>query len=69
MADNPHTVHVAESGQGWEVRILGLDGGVVFTRSCQDETEARTFASTIQQHVYWLSAEKFREYYRLSEPV
>jgi hypothetical protein len=69
MSDNPHTVHVAESGRGWEVRILGPDGGVVFTRECQDETEARTFASTVKQHVYWLSSEKFREYYRLAEPV
>ncbi len=67
MGDNPYSVHVAESGQGWEVSIVGPDGSTGFTRSCQDETEARTFASTVQQHVYWLSAEKFREYYRLSE--
>jgi hypothetical protein len=34
-----------------------------------DEAEARTFASTVQQHIYWLSPEKFREYYRLDEPA
>jgi hypothetical protein len=31
--------------------------------------EARTFASTIQQHIYWLSPAKFREYYKIAEPA
>ncbi len=26
------------------------------------------YASTVRQHVYWLSEEKFREYYRLADP-
>jgi hypothetical protein len=27
-----------------------------------------TYASTVRQHIYWLSEEKLREYYRLPEP-
>jgi hypothetical protein len=46
--------------------ILDPSGREVSTRSCSDETEARTFASTVRQHAYWLSEAKFREYYRLS---
>ena len=32
-----------------------------------DETEARTFASTVRQHIAWLSEARFREIYRLAE--
>ncbi len=35
------------------------------TRACADEVEARTFASTVRQHIEWLSEETFRGYYRL----
>jgi hypothetical protein len=38
---------------------------VVLERACTDGAEARTFASTVRQHVYWLSSAKFREYYRV----
>ena len=36
-------------------------------RACRDETEARTFASTVRQHIAWLSEPRFREIYRLAE--
>jgi hypothetical protein len=63
------SVRVSEEPAGWEVHILGPDGAVDSIRHCVDEAEARTFASTVQQHIYWLSPEKFREYYRLDEPA
>jgi hypothetical protein len=53
-------------GEGtWRVTILGPDGGVVAERACHDGAEARTYASTVRQHIFWLSPEKFREYYRI----
>jgi len=41
---------------------------VVHERACRDGAEARLFASTVRQHIYWLSPERFREYYRLPAP-
>jgi hypothetical protein len=53
-------------GEGtWRVSILGPDGDVVSERACRDGAEARTYASTVRQHIFWLSPEKFREYYRI----
>jgi hypothetical protein len=66
-APNDYRVGVHEGEPGWEVRIVDRAGSVVWTRSSADEAEARTLASTIQQHVYWLSPAKFREYYKLTE--
>jgi hypothetical protein len=66
---NEYAVHVMRADQGWEVRIEDPHGDVVFTRPSTSEADARTFGSTVQQHLYWLSAEKFREYYRLPEPA
>jgi hypothetical protein len=65
-APNNYRVGVHEGEPGWEVRILDPAGSVVWTRFCGEEAEARTLASTVQQHLYWLSAEKFREYYKLT---
>ena len=48
--------------------ILDPAGRDASTRACRDETEALTYASTVRQHIYWLSEEKLREYYRLPEP-
>jgi hypothetical protein len=62
---NEYSVHV-NSGRGWEVQILDPQGATVWSRPCSDEAEARTFASTVQQHIYWLSPAKFRDYYRLT---
>ncbi len=49
----------------WSVAILDGDGQELASRPCRDETEAWTYASTVRQHIYWLSNEKFREYYGL----
>jgi hypothetical protein len=35
------------------------------TRTCRDEVEARTYASTVRQHIEWLSERTFRSYYAL----
>jgi hypothetical protein len=59
-----YAVHVERGLHGWEVRIVDARGGVVSVRPCAGEAEARTYASTVIQHLGWLSAEKFREYYR-----
>jgi hypothetical protein len=40
----------------------------VFELSCSGQAEAETFRSTVEQHQAWLSAEKFRRYYRLPAP-
>ncbi len=60
-----YAVRVEDAG-GWRVAIM--DGErALFERSCQTEAEARSFASTVEQHLGWLSEEKFRRYYRLPE--
>jgi hypothetical protein len=63
---NDYTVRVNRGIRGWEVLIV-RPHGVAFTRPCTDEAEARTFASTVQQHIYWLSPAKFEDYYRLGK--
>jgi hypothetical protein len=50
---------------GWSVAIVDPDGRDAYVRACRDETEARLFASTVRQHIGWLSEERFREIYRL----
>jgi hypothetical protein len=58
-------VDVRHDDHGWTVVIV--DGGGVerSRRACADETEAWTYASTVRQHLYWLSEDRFRDYYRL----
>ncbi len=58
-------VTVRGGEDGWRVAILDSSGRVVSERACRDGAEARTYASTVRQHIYWLSPEKFREYYRI----
>jgi hypothetical protein len=65
--ENGFGVEVREAPEGWLVAILDPAGAVASERACKDHSEARTFASTVRQHIYWLSPEKFREYY-LIEP-
>lgn len=66
MTESPYVVSVDQGERGWEVRIVNAaDGSVASSRPCGSETEARTFASTVNQHLDWLSVAKFREYYRL----
>jgi hypothetical protein len=62
---NRHRVAVSETDGGWRVAILDPEGTEVFERACTTEDEARTFASTVEQHVGWLSEERLRRYYRL----
>ncbi len=62
-----YEVATVETEQGWRVRVLDAGGAVVAERTCIDGAQARTCASTVRQHLYWLSAEKFREYYRIGE--
>jgi hypothetical protein len=66
---NAYTVRVHESDGMWEVHVVAPNGTVESVRHCVDEPDARTFASTVQQHIYWLSPAKFREYYRLEQPA
>ena len=65
---NGYRVAMEDGPGGWTVRILDPGGAVVHVRACRDGAEARLFASTVRQHIYWLSPERFREYYRLPAP-
>jgi hypothetical protein len=70
-AGNRFSVEVRDGddgqGTGWSVAILHPEGREVAVRACRDETEARTFASTVRQHIAWLSEARFRKIYRLAE--
>lgn len=63
--ENGFGVQVQEAPDGWRVVIVDPAGTVVAERACGDHLEARTYASTVRQHIYWLTAAKFREYYRV----
>ena len=67
MADpaNGYAVRITDAADGWRVTIEDPAGAVVLERACGDGSEARTFASTVRQHLYWLSPETFRSYYRI----
>lgn len=67
-AENRYAVDVRRGGDGWSVAIVDPAGRDASVRACRDETEALTYASTVRQHIYWLSEQKLREYYRLPEP-
>jgi hypothetical protein len=49
------------------VAVIDPDGREVSARACRDEAEAGAYASTLRQHIGWLSEAKFREYYRLPD--
>lgn len=66
-APNRYAVDVRRDDRGWSVAIMDPDGREASVRACRDEVEARTYASTVRQHIDWLSEEKFRDYYRLPE--
>lgn len=63
--ENGFDVEIRGSEGSWRVAILDPAGNVVSERACHDGAEARTYASTVRQHIYWLSSGKFREYYRI----
>jgi hypothetical protein len=64
---NRYSVRVRVERGSWSVAIVDPSGREVSVRACSDETEARTFASTVRQHIAWLSEPRFREIYRLAE--
>jgi hypothetical protein len=64
-SENGFGVRILEAPQGWRVAIVDEAGDVVSERACGDRLEARTYASTVRQHIHWLSQEAFRDYYRL----
>ncbi|MEA2521302.1 MAG: hypothetical protein QOI81_948 [Actinomycetota bacterium] len=62
-----YAVELRDTTSGWRVSITDAHGTVAAERTCRDGAEARIYASTVRQHLYWLSPEKFREYYRIEE--
>ena len=62
---NRYGVDVRRDDAGWSVAIVDPDGIDASVRACRDETEARTYASTVRQHIEWLSEPAFRASYRL----
>jgi len=66
MDDDGYGVELHEGRDGgWRVFIVDPAGAIVAERACLDRLEARTYFSTVRQHIYWLSSERFREYYGL----
>ena len=66
MDDAPrYGVRVERGDDGWRAVITGPGGDEALVRRCETEEEARLFASTVEQHLGWLSEARFREYYRL----
>ncbi|HJR98888.1 MAG TPA: hypothetical protein VJ979_13400 [Actinomycetota bacterium] len=65
MGESGFGVELREDDGSWRVAIVDGSGTVIAERACRDHSEARTYASTVRQHIYWLSPERFREYYRL----
>ena len=64
-AENRYRVEILGDQGSWSVAIVDPGGEVVSERACRDGAEARTYASTVRQHIHWLSEQKFREYYRI----
>jgi hypothetical protein len=65
VGENGFGVELKQGDGGVSVVITDRSGVVLAERPCADAAEARTYASTVRQHIYWLSPEKFREYYRI----
>jgi hypothetical protein len=64
-ADQAYEVDLLDTPDGWGVSVVDRHGETVFRRACRDGAEARAFASTVRQHLYWLSEETFRAFYRV----
>lgn len=62
-SEERYRVEIDETDQGWRVAIVVSSGGVLSERACRDGAEARAYASTVRQHLSWLSPERFRSYY------
>jgi hypothetical protein len=63
VGDDAYAVELRETTQGWRVVVVDSGGDVVSERACRDAVEARTYASTVRQHLSWLSPQRFRSYY------
>ncbi|HET9249976.1 MAG TPA: hypothetical protein VFP13_08580 [Actinomycetota bacterium] len=68
-APNRFTARVRDDAGVWSVAIVDPDGRETSVRACRGEAEARAFASTVRQHVAWLSEARFRRIYRLDDGV
>jgi hypothetical protein len=64
-SENGFDVRISGVGEAWKVAIVDPSGAEVSVRVCNDGAEARTYASTVRQHIYWLSPDTFRAYYRI----
>ena len=64
---NSYGVAVTKASDEWRVSILDFAGQPVVDRSFSTEAEAGTFASTVRQHIGWLSEERFRDFYRIED--
>jgi len=71
VSENRYSVEVRADATGqrtqWSVAIVDPDGREVAVRACRDEGEAGTYASTVRQHIVWLSEARFGEIYRLAD--
>ncbi len=66
MSDTPrYGVRVERDDEGWRAVITGPEGEEALERPFEAEDQARLFASTVEQHLGWLSEARFRQYYRL----
>lgn len=59
-------VRVEAAGDAWRAMLVDDAGMVLLERAFETEERARLFASTVEQHMGWLSEDRFRQYYRLS---
>jgi hypothetical protein len=66
---NRYAVRAEEGASGWRVLIVDPNGAVASERACADQDEARLYASTVEQHIGWLSEPQLRRYYRLPQPA
>jgi hypothetical protein len=65
VPEHPYDVRISNEHAVWEVAIVDASGTTVSVKACRDGAEARTYASTVRQHLYWLSPDTFRSYYRI----
>ena len=64
---NSYGVALTKTGDTWRVSILDFAGQPVSDRPFASEKRAATYASSVRQHINWLSEERFRDYYRIED--
>lgn len=64
---NSYGVAMAGSSESWRVAILDQAGQPVSERVFSAEDQAMAYASSVRQHIGWLSEERFRDYYRIED--